>query len=346
MIYGALRADAEHVDIREPVGSQRLERLVNNSSYLGFRAREDLGGGLQAWAQIEGAVGLDDGTGAFAGRNTGVGLTGAAGAVLLGQWDSPYKLSTGFLDPFSGTTDGVYLGVLGGNLATTAGAEAGSRSSFERRVRNTVHWASPAGWGAFEARAAVGLGESDAPKTAALEAASLTWHGKALNAGAAVERHTAWLPGQHDDAVKLYAQWAISQRLAVGLVLERIQWRGNLAGLSVKGRRLPGDAVASNRVRVDAALFAMTYNIGPWHLNLNVGRDDGIQTARGRLGDSRARQLALGLAYSLGPRTELCGIAAQVGNGSNAANSFGSGRLDVAPGARLRAVGAGIVHRF
>lgn len=345
-VYGALRGDVEAVHISGPGGSQRLVRVVNNSSYLGFRVQETLGGSLRAWAQVEGAVGLDDGTGSFAGRNTGVGLTHSAGTLVLGQWDSPYKSATGFLDPFSGTTDGVYLGVLGGNLAAVAGAEPASRGAFERRVRNVVQVWSPAQTLPLEARVAVGLGEASEVPALALRAGSLAWRTADLAAGGAVESHRGWQAGQRDDAFKLFVQISPRAGTTVGLVAERIRWRGDLAGLGIKGRSLPAALSDSAWVQVDAVLLAVQHHAGRWHLNLSVGTDFGLTTAKGRLAGSRADQLAAGLAYSLGPRTELCALAARIGNGPESANTFGSNRIAIARGTRLLAWGAGVEHRF
>src|SRR4029077_8665248 len=81
------------------------DRVTSNSSNIGFRGVEDLGGGLKAIFQIESAIGFDNqatfgtntanGTatgGGFATRNTNVGLSGNWGTVFAGQWDTPYKV--------------------------------------------------------------------------------------------------------------------------------------------------------------------------------------------------------------------------------------------------------------
>lgn len=345
-LYGTVRADVEVVRLGSRDRAEHLVRVVNNSSYLGFRAQEELRPSLRAWAQIEGAVGVDDGSGAFAGRNTGVGLSSRAGTLLIGQWDSPYKSATGFLDPFSGTTDGVYLGVLGGNVATVAGADASTRVSFERRARNVVQVWSPSTLAPVEARWAVGLGESSAIPTVALSAGSLAWRSDGFSAGAAYEDHRGWQAGQRDRAVKGYGQWAAGNQTSIGLVAEHIRWRGSLSTVEIKGRSLPADLSGASWAQVDAVLVALQHHAGPWHLNLSVGTDFGVKTSLGRLAHSRAHQVAAGIAYSLGPRTELCGLYARIGNAGASANSFGSNRIAVTPGTDLVALGAGVVHRF
>src|SRR5258706_2051132 len=84
------------------------DRITSNSSNIGFKGVEDLGGGLKAIFQIESAIGFDNqatfgtntanGTavgGGFGTRNTNVGLSGNWGTVFAGQWDTPYKILSG-----------------------------------------------------------------------------------------------------------------------------------------------------------------------------------------------------------------------------------------------------------
>jgi predicted porin len=104
--------------------------VVDESSFIGFRGTEDLGGGLKALFQIESAAPPDAGGGTFASRNSGVGLVGSFGTVLMGRWDSPFKLSAIFVDPASQNTIANQLSVI-------------NVGNFNRRENNTVHYWSP-----------------------------------------------------------------------------------------------------------------------------------------------------------------------------------------------------------
>jgi predicted porin len=90
-----------------------------NSSRLGFRGTEDLGGGLAASFWLEGALNNDDGTGAATGggqnwqRRSTVSLSGAFGEVRLGRDYTPTFWNDTVFDPFG--TNGV-----GTNLISTA----------------------------------------------------------------------------------------------------------------------------------------------------------------------------------------------------------------------------------
>ncbi len=146
---------------------------------LGFRGREDLGGGTSAWFQLEQGVWPDGRLDAAAttgaqlgGRNSGVGVTSSMGDIMWGGWDSPYKVTTDSTynvvnsGPFSGSgiilgngdTTGALPSALcqttlsntSGSLAVVAPATSscvteasGNTTSFHRRNNNTVQYWSP-----------------------------------------------------------------------------------------------------------------------------------------------------------------------------------------------------------
>jgi len=89
-IYGTLNVDVERVEAGGTVPPRN--RVTQNSSNLGFRGEEKIGGGLAAIWQIESGVAVDAGGSSIASRNTAVGLKGGWGSLRLGQWDTPYKV--------------------------------------------------------------------------------------------------------------------------------------------------------------------------------------------------------------------------------------------------------------
>src|SRR5437763_2849772 len=85
----------------ENTSNPLVKRLSSNSSRLGVRGTESLGGGLNAIFQIESSVSGDTGnssTSSFGSRETFVGLQGAWGTFKMGKFLMPYD----DLHPISG----------------------------------------------------------------------------------------------------------------------------------------------------------------------------------------------------------------------------------------------------
>ena len=70
----------------------RRNRVSDQSSLLGVRGTEALGGGLKAFFQLETGFQPDGGGGSFAQRNSAVGLQHERwGSMIMGRWDMPFK---------------------------------------------------------------------------------------------------------------------------------------------------------------------------------------------------------------------------------------------------------------
>ncbi|HKV99174.1 MAG TPA: porin [Vicinamibacterales bacterium] len=129
----------------DPVGHMGYETDVSsNLSYIGVRASHDLGdSGLKALVQFETQVDVastpsEGGSGvkgAFASRNSFLGIAGNFGAFKVGKTDTPYKLSTGRMDPFSATI-GDYNSIMG----NTGGD---NRAEFDQRLSHSMWYESP-----------------------------------------------------------------------------------------------------------------------------------------------------------------------------------------------------------
>jgi len=144
-LYGRAYVTFESVEAKGQVGSVgpvvRRNRVVDQSSLLGVRGTEDLGGGLKAFFQLETGFKLDQNDTTFAARNSGVGLQGAWGSVLLGRWDTPFKTTTIATDPFGDLT-------IGGITSALSGSGVGNVSGlFDRRDQNVVQYWSPSWMG-------------------------------------------------------------------------------------------------------------------------------------------------------------------------------------------------------
>jgi predicted porin len=161
-------------------GSNSKTDIYSQSSRLGFKGTEDLGNGLKAWFQIENGVGADgrqpNTTTGWGSRNSGVGLDGNFGTVMVGLWDSPYKGQLGKMGAFSngwaghqnillgnGDSTGTQPNIGCDNLFQSSGALTsstanagttannasicnqieGSATAFHRRLSNSLQYWSP-----------------------------------------------------------------------------------------------------------------------------------------------------------------------------------------------------------
>jgi predicted porin len=137
-LYGRAYVTLESVEVKNSAVGRRT-RVEDQSSLLGVRGTEDLGGGLKAFFQLETAFRLDQqvtvgAQGSAIGlmnRNSGVGLQGGWGSFLMGRWDMPFKVATIAVDPFGDLTIG---GITVAN---------NDQSNFDRRDQNVVQYWSP-----------------------------------------------------------------------------------------------------------------------------------------------------------------------------------------------------------
>lgn len=155
----------------------RSNRVTSNLSYIGFKGEENLGDGWAAVWQIESNTVIDGTGGAVSylgSRNTGVGLRAPIGTVMLGQWDTPYRWSTGRLSPFGVAGVGSYASMFGvpsnvysinsyrGPLGQSG---APADASFDRRAGDSIQYWSPQ-WKGFSLRLGYSPNEVDGQSNA------------------------------------------------------------------------------------------------------------------------------------------------------------------------------------
>lgn len=139
-----------------------LESGGFNTSRLGFKGSEDLGGGLKANFNLEGALGMDTGTngGLSFDRQSWVGLSGGFGEIQLGKPWTPYD-----------DTRAMANDTFNANFAASWGAWLG----YEDNTNNTIRYNSP-NFGGFSGAFAYSLGEDRAssPNNSASNVVSLS----------------------------------------------------------------------------------------------------------------------------------------------------------------------------
>lgn len=333
-VYGFLKANVETV--RAGAGPSQA-RLSNDLSVLGLRGVEELGDGMQAFFQVEMPVAVDTGGGGDFSRNTGVGLRGRYGELLLGIWESPYRhVSVYTVDPF---TAGIFASnaIMGNGFATAANAVA--PASFDRRQRNLLHYTAPR-IGPWRWMAAISAREERAGGAdPQMQAALLSYDDGATFAAYGYERHRDYFAaGTRDSGHKIGAAHTLGA------------WR--LRGAYERLRYQPTPATSLRR---DAWQLAATWTHGAHLLRGSVtvaGNTRGnAATGVGGAGkpgpQSGARQWSVGYGYTLSKRSELWLAWTRTANGRNAVYNLSANPAPgLTAGQDVAGAGLGISHRF
>jgi predicted porin len=268
-VYGRLNVTVESVKHGD---ADRESEVDNNSSRIGFKGTEDLGGGLKAGFQIEhgfdpttGKQNLDD-TGApaaFWGRQAEVNLSGGFGTIRLGTFtpDSYYATSD-YIGMHNHETGDSSDALYGGPYVTT----------------NKVGYATPT-MGGFQGFVSVAEGDAVTKKTYDLAA---YYDQGPLHLGAGFSRRNE---DEKQFAVRgLYEFGAFT----VGALVQRV----------------------SKPVEGDRTYFRVSgmYAMGPSEFHLNVGRTGEWSEVK----DSSALQWTAGYNYNLSKRTKVYGYYTRI----------------------------------
>jgi len=379
VIYGRANVSFENVKTSGAATASTdwgsRNRVSSNSSRLGFKGEEDLGNGLKAFFQVESTVAFDSGAASngWVGRNTGVGLKGAFGSVLLGQWDTPYKLSTDPLDPFLNTGVAGYSSIIGNggptaaNItgAASAAADAATSVQFDRRQRNSIQYWTPS-YSGFSGRIMYSANEEKTQDTVtttvqrdpSLWSVSGTYDNGPLYATLAYERHndygtggtaanTTALASTEDTGIRAGIAYTFLGTTKVAFAYERLEF----------------EPISTQTVKRNAYYVSLAHKMGPGTIRAayTLARDPSGTTGAPGVGgiggpdtNGGAKQYSLGYGYSLSKRTELYALYTKIKNDSTASYNFATNGLGaanvasggVSPGSDPTAYGIGVIHNF
>jgi len=370
-IYGVADVGLEHVEAKgtpDANGGAAKDvlgksRVTANSSYIGFKGQEELGGGLKAIWQVEQDVYIDDGGGTtgngFATRDSFVGLTSAsAGTVVMGRLTTPTRAVASKLDVFPGQAGmGANSAILGqtGNATYKMGGMA-----FDTRKANAVALVSPTivglnatvayiadenrsqvidpwGWGA-------GLNYSAGPLTA-MVAYEEHRNANGLNANDLTAASTVAggaARGSLDSNVRVGLGFA-SGRVTVNAIYENLELRA-------------GDAVGMNNrvtdLKRDAFWVGAKLDIGNHQLRAAYAQAQKAKVTKNfeetDLANSDAQQVSLGYGYNFSKRSQVYAVYSTILNKDNAAFDYGPGKSKVGPtaGADPEGYSIGVRHLF
>jgi predicted porin len=338
------------------VGVPKVRGMSAGNTYIGFRGREDLGGGMRAVYQLEGVVLVDNGAqaGFFFNRNTFVGVDGTFGSVKLGTMDTVFKEygdTLGILGISSGTP------VSSSNILRKVSFGTSNTARFHERRANSVRYDSPE-VGGFQAAAQWATQENPTAligpaKTLSLGVkydqgpfyASLAWEkhdnffGGSVNSPSAMRNNGATDGiSSKDTAVQATFEW----RIVKGQTVE-FDWiqKKYKEGAVVNGR--------FQSYKNNAYMVAYDGRFDLWRVMAHyVKSDAGSCTRLNAVCNTtglEGTQLTAGVAYYLSRRTFLYGAYSQIRNGTTArfaAADFGA----PTPGEDVRHIMSGISHNF
>lgn len=350
-IYGVIDGSFDSTSTGAAVGGNSVSttKVSSSQSRIGFKGTEDLGGGTNAVWQIENGINSDGAAGTWNNRNTFVGLSGDSwGAVLLGNYDSPYKSATRGMDVFADTIAD-NRNIMG--VATIAGNAANTPASlqFDGRSSNSITYTTPdlggiklsgqyvAGAEAASTQAqnkgsayALSGVYASGPLTGALAYAV---HDLGTTATGVLGTGVAGDVNKKERALKIAGGYAVDQ-FSVNLVFEKLTDDMG-AGSASSDRKAYYLAGKYNLSGTDAVKLAYT-SAG------NAGSPAVANTS--------AKQISIGYDHAMSKRTKVYALWSKVTNDTNAAYGLGTGvstgAVTAAANADPAAVSIGVKHTF
>ena len=319
-LYGRVNTSVEH----QKLGNSKATGLVTNSSYIGFRGEEDLGGGLKAGFQLEGNFNSDDGSAGTSGfnfkRQSEVNLSGNFGKVRLGNFD-PYSYSVtadwiSMHNHDTGTSaDMLYQGVLwGGNkiayqTPTFGGFDAQIQYQFgEKAVED--NYENKGGWD-------LGLNYGNGPL--------------GLGLGYSQAKYSFLGLGGHDDKL---SQLAVRASYAIGDLTLGAYYQRQEEKHFVTAKR--------NVYRI-----AAMYTLGASEFHANVGQASKVKASGTSFGE-KATQWTLAYNYNLSKRTKVYALYTNINNTESAfvgaPTAFSTNNTSASD--KFRSIGVGVRHLF
>lgn len=334
-------------------------RLTDQSSRVIISGEEALGGGTSAWFQVDSRVNLDisaaqaNGSSAWAGGNSGVGLKGAWGKLTLGKWDLHYnEFAANGVENYSAAVP--LIGLVGHGIMSAVNANA---IATRTRTQNVFKYDTPDFSGVngtfaystnpvgAEGAGNANAGRSDGSQGSAYQAAVRyangpiqaflsVWNydieGRGAGAGAQLDQRST-------RAGFAYA-FPMGLKLGIGYDTSTVK---NAGGNIVAGGALA--ATAGIDQKRNAWILNGTYTAGAnafYATYASAGRASNVV-------DSKAKEWSLGYGYSMSKRTTLAAYYNVVNNSTGASYApFAFATAIPNAGADTSTFYAGIAHTF
>jgi predicted porin len=355
-LFGVVDAGISYYDVKNAAGvkqSQWAQTTAGyNTSRLGFRGTEDLGGGLAASFWLEAGLSNDNGgTGGtavtsgtatatnFFNRRSTVSLSGGFGEVRIGRDYTPSFWNDTVFDPFG--TNGVGTNIIYAAHSSVLVGAGQATDNNAVRTSNTIGYFLPPNLGGFYGQVQYGFDEN--VKTTGLARSK---------AGRNVSGRVGYANGPLDVAVA-YGQSTVSDNIVTGNTVDaktfnlgasydfgavkafaEVSRVKNTADLPV----LFGDT----NVNLNGYLLGATVPVGPGLIRVAYS-----QVKANIIGpDPRARKFALGYVHNLSKRTALYATYAHISNKDGANITTGGTPAFAADARSANGYDFGIRHAF
>jgi predicted porin len=343
-LYGQLRMDLESVKSDAPAGSTSLSsrtRLVDHPSLFGIKGTEDLGGGLKAIFQLETAFDSDDASGSATtfgtsaagvfNRNSGVGLQGAWGTIMLGRWDTPMKQAIGATDLWGDVNKADY----------TAGTM--DQGNFSRRDANVVQYWSP-NWGGFQLKAMYQADESKG--VACTSPANTTCNPRDLGASLTWSKGNLYLAYAYEEHKDQAIAFTAASPLGTSTIVSGAKEEGNTIGVKwgIGNFTLAGHWGEFKKSSGGTTVKDKSYYVGGQYA---MGKHEFIVTWQDvEEGARECDVLGVGWRYRFSKRTYTQLTWVDIDNNATGNCNFGAGGALGSPGYDPSGYGIGIFHVF
>ncbi|MCC7039415.1 MAG: porin [Burkholderiales bacterium] len=355
-LYGRLNLTMEAVSGRavdpnipatgNQIQNRTVYRVSSNSSRLGVRGSEALGGGLSAIFQIESNVSADTGGGLLGTRETFVGLQGPWGTFKVGNFLAPYD----DIHPIFGNVPTLTTSILSTAALWAQASQSKGNGGFDARLGNSIRYDSPNMKGfvgsfqlssldASSGQGGVTYGNQATQQRHAYVMSMGAYYTNGPFKGGVAYENNQKVRGQGLD------DWALSAAA---------NWNFGFMKLGGVYERLDYDTATGNLKR-DFWGVSATVPVGPGELygfygNAGDGKGNAANgTTIGQLvkgGGTGASQWEISYTYALSKRTLAYTGFVQTRNDQNAFYNFNINPYNVAPDANASGFVVGLVHFF
>ena len=361
-IYGVADVGLEQVEAKGATAGAASDvagksRVTSNSSYIGFKGQEELGGGLKAIWQIEQAIDIDDGGGStktngFATRDSFVGLSSAAaGKVIMGRITTPTRAVASKLDVFPGQAG---IGADTAILGNTGQANKQGDLAFDTRKQNSVGFESAKIAGMTLSAAYIANENRTNSNNPWGWGAGLTGGWGPVTAMFAYEEHRGadGLNGNNMTAASAHGSLDTNYRIGLGFSQSGLTLNAIYEMMELRGGNATAMGAGVTELSRDAFWIGGKYAMGKHEFRLAyamaLAADQTKDFETTEVKDSEAQQISVGYGYNFTKRTQVYGVYSTVENDAGAAFDFGpsKSKTNAAAGADPEGFSIGVRHLF